>query len=635
MEEWELIVEKYEDVERKSFLKACECAHHVLKDDLAPFEIVWFLDTLILEPVNILKTIAAKSKEPVWLEPIGKAFKLLSDVIEKFPEECTQHFENIVRLCEKSFEARPRAFALQCLTSLVPYYEAAAQNYNKHLVSLMNENICKAALAELIGAICSHYTDIVKSNVATIWRVYLNLFDSRQSDTVVRSLLLGVSGVLKSFGNDLDIKEFPVFYKHLVDASNKSKCRDVYLKILAKHADLFRELLANDPETRMSLWHSYPTSDPQDVNRQAILSVYNAIKQVFKENRSRFNAIVRTETFQFENSSNSEIKFTALRVLHAVNARVARVHCDMQALYALRHCRLTYEHCEMIQWCLEYNIENDIKLLKSVLVFHENIPTKYQKVIVVNILLKAPHSVRKMAVIFLITETCQYYKDNGNIDKYIHLWKSLFITSSDELKNKSGEIFLDFMEYLYQLLMQNNMSNSEEISDKLSYLITISWYIIPMGDEVVGERVCDVSRGVVRLLGGAGGAGLRVARLLLRYGAVDLYSEMVKDISLENCTDDLMLYETCLALVYTATRVDDVRRVLHALQIILSRSDVEASILSRCIITLDNIMSTRKDFNGNVLNQIIHRLEKIQYIEHKGKDGRCLRRDLFMFLGKY
>ncbi|KPJ09870.1 hypothetical protein RR48_01267 [Papilio machaon] len=638
MEEWEVIVERYEYVERKSFLKACECAHQVLKDDLAPSEIVWFLDTLLLEPVNILKTIAAKCKEPVWLETIGKTFKLLSNVIEKFPEECTQHFENIVRLCEKSFEPRPRAFALQCLTSLVPYCEAAAKNYNKHLISLMNENICKAALAELIGAICAHHPDEVKSNVATIWRVYLNLLDSKHSDTVVRSLLLGVSGVLKSFGNDLDIKEFPVFYKHLIESGEKSKCREVYLTILAKHADLFRELLANDPKTRMSLWHSYPASDPQGVNRQAILSVYNAIKQVFTENQCRYEEIVKTEICQFEKCNNSELKYTALRVLYALDTRNARVYCDMRALHALRHQRLTYEHCEMIQWCLEYNLENDIKLLKNVLVFYEHIPVKYQKELTVDIILRAPPSVRKMAVVFLTNETCQCYKENGNIEKYQQIWKSIFDVNSDDIKNKSNEVFLDFMEYLYQSLIENDEKNIEELSDKLSYLIIISSYIIPLGGEMVGERVCDVSRGVLRLLRGVrgvGGSGLRAARMLLRY-AVDVYADIVKDIPLEDCIDESTLYETCLGLVLTAARITDVTRVLQGLKIILFRSDVEASILSRCINTLDNLMSTRKDeLNEDLLNKIMSRLEKIQNLVYKGKDGRCLRRELFMFLGKY
>ncbi|XP_045540914.1 uncharacterized protein LOC106716394 [Papilio machaon] len=502
----------------------------------------------------------------------------------------------------------------------------------------MNENICKAALAELIGAICAHHPDEVKSNIATIWRVYLNLLDSKHSDTVVRSLLLGVSGVLKSFGNDLDIKEFPVFYKHLIESGEKSKCREVYLTILAKHADLFRELLANDPRTRMSLWHSYPASDTQGVNRQAILSVYNAIKQVFTENQCRYEEIVKTEICQFEKCNNTELKYTALRVLYALDTRNARVYCDMRALHALRHGRLTYEHCEMIQWCLEYNLENDVKLLKNVLVFYEHIPVKYQKELTVDIILRAPPSVRKMAVIFLTNETCQCYKENGNIEKYQQIWKSIFDTNSDDIKNKSNEVFLDFMEYLYQSLMENDEKNTEELSDKLSYLIIISSFIIPLGGEVVGERVCDVSRGVLRLLGGVGGlggSGLRAARMLLRY-AVDVYADIVKDISLEDCIDESTLYETCLGLVLTAARITDVTRVLQALKIILFRSDVEASILSRCINTLDNLMSTRKDeLNADLLNKIIYRLEKIQHFVYKGKDGRCLRRELFMFLGKY
>ncbi|XP_013143966.1 PREDICTED: uncharacterized protein LOC106107610 isoform X2 [Papilio polytes] len=635
MEEWEVIVDRYQDVQRKSFLEACECAYRVLKDDLTSSEIAWFVDTLLLEPVNLLTTIANKWKDPVWFDPIGKAFKLLSNVIEKFKEECSQHFDNIIRICEIPFESRQRALALQCLTSLVPYCEEVANNYNKHLVSLSNEKTCKAPLAELIGAICCHYPDIVKSNVAKIWRVYLNLLDSKHSDTVMRSLLLGVSGVLKSFGNELDTKEFPVFYKHLVDSGSISKCRDVYLKILAKHADLFRELLANDPRIRMSLWQSYPDSDTHGVNRQAILSVYNAIEQVFKENRSKFNAIVNTETFKFKHSSNCELKYTVLRVLHAVNTRAARVYCDMHAIHALRHDRLTYEHCEMIQWCLEYNLEKDMKLLKSVSVFYKNIPDKYQREIAVNCILRAPSSDRKIAIIFLANETCKCYKENGNIDKYLPLWM-LFFENSDEPKSK---VFLDFMEYLHESLLQYELNeNLEELPDRLTYLIIISSYIIPLGGDVRGEGVSDVSRGVQRLLAGMeglGGAVLRVARLL-RYGSDDLYADMVKDVSLEDCTDDLMLNESCLALVLTASRVT-VTRVLQALQIIFSRSvHFEAKILSRCLKALDNLISTRnEELNLNILNNIIRLLQKMQHNEYKGKDGRYLRKELFMFIGKH
>ncbi|CAG4948266.1 unnamed protein product [Parnassius apollo] len=710
MEEWEAIVDKYEEpVEPRSFLKACQSVKTLLEQDLAPFEIDWLLDTLFLKPVNLITTVATKCSDDAWSQSIGDAFKLLSELIMKHPDHASPHFENIVKLCNLSYDARTRQHALHCLTCVVRHSDIGAANHLRYIHALEEDSTCKATMAELVGAICEYHPDMVSEDVTTIWRVYLNLLDSNKfSDTVVRSVLLGILGLFKLFSMDLptaELNEFydkldsckekyrcredyflcgfsydivvrsvllgilglfklfsmdlPTaelneFYDKLDSCKEKYRCREVYLTILEHYAGLFRERLSADASARKLLW-TWLAAQASPQTRPALISVYREIGDTVDETTIR--RIVTSEVLPHLQDARAHVRLTAASVLRVCIPysedwqENTHALADAPALqHALAAGSLNNDDVETIKWWIETYTSQDDKILKTAIMFHEHIPVKHRKQVVAYGILKAPHDVRTEVVTFLINETCQSYKDNGNFNKYMPLWRSLFDTvkGTDTVVTKSCclvlDAIMDYLVYNLESFLEIAGSDSEELPDKLRCLLVVSSQIIPLLEMVDGDRerclhALQLLHDLRLVCSSAVSAILGAIRAIALY--LDDYEVISDDrllVRIDNCRDNVDLYESCLALILTPVKsVRDIPSLLTALQITFARRDVEPAMLSRSIRTLESLILTQKEkLDDTELNDVINHVERMYHrIDLKAKEGRSLRRDVLMFLGKY
>ncbi|XP_068626114.1 uncharacterized protein [Battus philenor] len=605
-------------------------------------------------------------------------------------------------LCEQPFDNRTKQNAILCLTSVVRHSVIGARGYKAHIYNLEISKTCKAPYAELVGAICEYHPNLVKDQAINIWRVYLNLGSSNISDPVARSLLLGLNGLLNSFGLELPTAEFSLFYKCLVSHRHKKRCKDVFLTLLERHVNLFREQVAADPRTREELWAMALNLEGTGP-RPAILAVYEAIGQCIDDLNFQTMSVQEWKCWVCESEnavcarmemlsvrewkrcvcehgnalcarmeilsvsewkcwnilnaevvprvdSPSYVRYTALRVLRAAGRDAVCTKYDPRTLeHELRHSQLTYELTEAVLWRVEFNVEDDERLMKSALVFHRNVPEKYKKMILVHGLLQAPDDVRTALVTFFINEIKEEYNSEGNIDKYIPLWKSFFDTSDGEDKlvmQKCDLVLSDFMDHLVYTFecYVDTEDKLEELPESLRCLLMVSFYLLPLAVGVdqgaMSERIRHAKTRMSQLLNalrsvcGDSTALLAASRALLAHADGCLFDSFT-DIDINACADETEMLECSLALIRTPLgTIQNSAVVLDAIQVILSRKDVEAVAQRRAIKILKKLLNLRGSELDKDISDVIQEVEKlIQRNDFKGKEGRALRRKALKFLG--
>ncbi|CAH2062109.1 unnamed protein product, partial [Iphiclides podalirius] len=650
MEEWHDIVDTYEEADGRGFLKACECAQHVLADDLAPVEIDWFVDTLLLEPFNLLKTVASRRTSVDGYQEIAQAFKLLSHLVAKYPDAAAQHFESIVNLCELTYDAKSRPAAVACLTSVARHSQLAAADFMKYVRHLDSKDSgCKAPIAELVGAICEHHADVVAEEISTIWRVYLNLLDLGDfSGTVKRSLLVGAEGMLKSFGPDLPTAELNEFYDRMVQSKSIDKCKEALLTLLQRHSGLFRERLAADGALREELW-ALLRSGRFAPAPGALAAVYAAVARTLAEDR--FRAVLESEVEPRADESDALVRFTALRVMHA-HARThydAHAHARIEApalTHALGRARFSPDHAQAILWCVEARTPEGELLLRASLQHHEALKREYRDLIAVQGLLNSPPDMRKRLVAFLACETCRSLKE-GHGERYLTLWASLFGGAGGEGAVKSEQLFEDFLEHLVETLECHSQAveaDGQEPPETLQWTVRASARIVPLAGALHGGR--ERGAAALRLLAGlaagggrgAGGALAAMRPLLARLEGRHHHHHHLTDFVIEDCGDDEEVRERCLALLLAPVgSLQEAARALMAVEITLSDTGLESGELSSVLCTLEELVSDWGEGLGEEeLGRVVTQVRMLhQRAVYKGREGRELRRSVLMFLGKH
>ncbi|CAK1587457.1 unnamed protein product [Parnassius mnemosyne] len=284
------------------------------------------------------------------------------------------------------------------------------------------------------------------------------------------------------------------------------------------------------------------------------------------------------------------------------------------------------------------------------IMFHDHIPVKHRKQIVAYGILEAPSDVRTELVTFLINETCQSYKDNGHLNKYMPLWRSLFdtVNYTDTVVMTRCclvlDAIMDYLVYNLECFLENAGNDSEELPDKLRYVLVVSSQIIPLLEMVDEDRehclrALQLLHDLRVVCSSAVSAVFGAIRAIALYlGDYDVISDDRLPVRIDNCNNDADLYESCLALILTPVgSVRDIPSLLTALQITFARRDVEPDMLSRSVRTLESlIMTQREKLDDKELNDAINLVERMYHrIDVKVKEGRSLRRDVLMFLGKY
>ncbi|CAH1642014.1 unnamed protein product [Spodoptera littoralis] len=183
MESWDAVVTSYPDnPEPIDYAKAIRTANIIVDEDLAPFETEWLTKTLLFKPIRLFETIKSNTKrnDEAWVKYIADSIKLLSKLIETHWDVLENYNQELVELCSLSYDTQTRKEAILCLLKVVKQPSVALTD--EFVVNVINAfektKTCKGPLAELVGALCRYFPEIVRAEgrCILIWRTYLNMF---------------------------------------------------------------------------------------------------------------------------------------------------------------------------------------------------------------------------------------------------------------------------------------------------------------------------------------------------------------------------------------------------------------------------------------------------------------------------
>ncbi|XP_063391030.1 uncharacterized protein LOC134676568 [Cydia fagiglandana] len=644
MEQWEAIIENLErppDQCHRTFEKILETAAALLSTavtQLAPFETEWLVDTLLHSPVELLTTVSQKRGDEVWRKAVADALKLMASVAGL----SHKYYEQIVDICLLNYDPELRKHALACLAAVAKHSDAATRDFARHVQALEEATQCRAPIALLVGALCEHHPAVVCDELTRIWRGYLNMLDNyKNTDTVTKAALEGVCSLFKHFGDELPCAELNHFYDNLAKVYiEKSGCQAACYSILAEHASLFRERVSADRALRLKLWGAAPPAtllacysilaDHASLFRERVsadralrlklwgaappatlLGVY-AVAQC--ENKTAFINILTTEVLPHTQSPSHQVKTTALRILGATKSfGDLSQFTDVHTLeYELRG-KVSHADAELILWCVEYSLSNSERLLQAAILFYENLPQAVRKKIVVKGISNSPPELKRAAIQFLISQSCE--------DPDARVWRDLL---QDDDVTVVTAVVRELADCLAAALQAVQDDEIEELPPKLSSLLRLASLVPPA--HALPLRACGPQlRGLVHHA-----ATLNAAKALLA-GASDLY----KSIRLHRCRDEATLHAACLALIQSPEDVDiEAGEMLTALQMIFS-SDVDPKIHTEALKKFDYLLAKERSPDVDI-RDVIRSLEKLRARgDRTDRDVRILHREITMFLGKH
>ncbi|VVC99672.1 unnamed protein product [Leptidea sinapis] len=278
MDNWENVIEEYKNC--NDITNLLKHAEQILHEELASFEIEWMVSCLLKEPVDLLRIINSKHREVECSKLIADSLKLLTDAVDKYSAFLEQYYEDIVQVCVLPHYSVPRQHALSCLSVVSKHSPLAAHDFLRHLASLEQASVCLAPLATLVGTICEYHPDVVVDEISKVWRVFLNLLDSNKLSSSARgAVLAGAGGVLRHFSEDLPTTELRTFGAHVLSASHLPRCRQVCIRLLSEHSDVFGSQACSDERVRGALWEAVRAGDAQRAEhaQRALLALYVAL----------------------------------------------------------------------------------------------------------------------------------------------------------------------------------------------------------------------------------------------------------------------------------------------------------------------------------------------------------------------
>nr|XP_037875718.1 uncharacterized protein LOC105841651 isoform X2 [Bombyx mori] len=630
MDQWELLVQEYSK-SANGFRKALQTAEAVFKEDLAGFEIEWIVQTLLCEPVCLLKIVCSEQDES-WRSCIVASFKLLAEVLPKCEDFGDHLFQDVLNVCLMQYDAMIRTNAINCMRALCKMSPVVAGQAEKFIAELESASICRAPLAMLIGTLCEYHPAYLSNEYNKIWRLFLNLLENnKKTDTVTSAYLQGILGLFKYYGSQLPMVELAQFYQDLVGYLDMTKCKEVVLAILEEHTDLFLESLAEDPTLRMKLWAHVPTGT------DAVLKVYRLIFELMKDDLKRIENVLQAEVAP--RLHVPETRYVALRVWSVYtllggaapiqHEDVLQVECSLRA----------GDHvASQVSYCIDAALPNSDRLLQAAILNFHSLPAKKIKEIIVYPLARAPDQIRKASINLLITESCV---DGASFDRYLPLWRQLLDSDGQDPRAVEGSrhVFNDFMDYVLWVVETFLDDYSESLPEQLQFLFKLVSLVLSFqSPEGYTRDACAAALPLLReTMRRCQPQACTVAagRHLLRHAAgLDLDYEML---SLDSCADEALLCECCLAFIQSPDDLGDVRNILTSLQIIFSRSDVEVDSYLTALKKCQHLLMKDIDLlNSKETSKVIAGIEDLYNRKDlTGKEARNLKREIFFFLGKF
>ncbi|XP_063631816.1 uncharacterized protein LOC134803044 [Cydia splendana] len=221
--------------------------------------------------------------------------------------------------------------------------------------------------------------------------------------------------------------------------------------------------------------------------------------------------ILTTEVLPHAQSPSYQVKTTALRILGATKSfgdlsQFADVHT---LEYELRG-KVSHADAELILWCVEYRLPNSERLLQAAILFYDNLPQAVRKKIVVKGISKSPPELKRAAIQFLISQSCE--------DPVARVWRDLLEDDDVTVVMAGVRELADCLAAALQAVQEDE---TQELPPKLSSLLRLA-SLVPAA-HALPLRACGPQlRGLVHHA-----ATLNAAKALLA-GASDLYKVSVE-----------------------------------------------------------------------------------------------------------
>ncbi|XP_050559333.1 uncharacterized protein LOC118279006 [Spodoptera frugiperda] len=630
MESWDAVVTSYpEHPAPIHYAKAVRTASIIIADDLAPFETEWLTKTLLFKPVHLFETIKSKEKRKneEWVKYIADSFKLLSKLVECYWDALENYSQELVELCSLSFDAQTRKEAILCLLKVLkrPSVVLTDEFVENVISAFTSAKDCKAPLAELIGALCKYFPEMVttENRYEVIWKKYLGTLktDKGLTNALLVSLLRGVDDLLTTFGEHLDIEELESFYRDASVSAQKKytlKAFEVLISILKHHAGLFQRVLVGDTAIRNYLW----TVDKMYA-MEALIKIYQVILPLMDDNNAR--DVISSEIKPRIATGSVLVKHTALKVMMQATAgqpgeeMVLSSGIDLE--YQLRTKRVDYDEAATIAWCIESNLANSGNMLLTAIMFYDNLPTNRKRDIVVNGIFKASDDVRKAALVLLLNLSVQ-----EGLDKYIDVWRRILDNSTGPDLGKAVMIFKEIVHHILRDLA-TTIGNEEKSYTDVKPILSVLGVILSLQQtEHSTPKWChSIIPSLVHLA------------MFYRQEPVEMIQHTADDeMPYEEVFKDGTVYKTLLTIM-TTDRQAVCDGTLSSFHGIFSQEGVDYKVLTKILANLTAVIEENSSsLDRRQLSLVINQIERLKYkIVLDSKDARTFQKDVIIFLAKY
>ncbi|GBP34407.1 hypothetical protein EVAR_7460_1, partial [Eumeta japonica] len=158
---------------------------------------------------------------------------------------------------------------------------------------------------------CEFCPEIMRGYEVELWRTYLSILEtSKTTDSLIKGVVIGVTGLLKKFGRELPTLELNLFYDKLTSKYiHIESCEEAALQFLEAHASLYPEKLSKDFELRQHLWLALERGGRSAADA-AILAVYTALASA----SATLDDVIKQELYP-KMLGRSKVKNVAFRIV--------------------------------------------------------------------------------------------------------------------------------------------------------------------------------------------------------------------------------------------------------------------------------------------------------------------------------
>ncbi|CAK1550295.1 unnamed protein product [Leptosia nina] len=647
MDTWKEVLDNFTNSEScDAFKKTLVSARRVLNEDLADFEIEWFLDTLLEQPVQLIKTLQLRRSDSTWVECLADALALLAHLLEKFHSHIHKYYHQIVQVCVSGFDGLCRQRSLSCLLQVSRHSSVPALHVRHFFAVFQNSSVCRAPLALLLGSICLNQPHAISEHAHALWRVLLNMLDdSKLTGTVRSAVLSSACSVLTRFGRELPSADVLAVYPHLRAALYQPRCHAACLLILCEHAALFRERVSADVELRVKLMQSVAEEKVEraEMAQQALVVIYEQVAIVYAKEARHIEKVIHSELLKHAMKAGLR-QAVALRALHVLGHPLGILHyANLPALeYSLRSGYPHHEDVSVIALCIENGAWGASEMVRAWLSRQEALWAGGDKKLA-RAVLRAPSNLKQCTARTLVSESCRSEKTQ----RCQAIWREIAQSEPSEdfnAESNAGTIN-ELLDYIGKSALDvlRAYSVSEFREDGCEATSALSEFLFCVLNEAGGPPTTYLAAELADVL--VQGAERYPVLLPPALSACCLATEVptsrfLLSLRIEDVNDEHIQWRCCETLVRCRgppPRSELIPLTLGAVQVVLSNARASATLQLDCVRTTDAILRTHLEgLDKTLLHQVCIRIQalKARY-QVRDRTERELQRAVLLFMGRH